>query len=341
MIALQIIGGFIGLVIVYLIVIIFFPIMKVSPQPVTKHITKKEVPKNRQTVNFYVEDTKIMGWFYKPEITNEAPCIILSHGFAGTMDMELEQYAVKFSATGFAVLLYDYRTFGQSVGTPRQVYCGRYQIQDLKAAILYAKKRPEVDDSKIFLWGTSAAAGYGISVAGQDDSIAGIIAQCGAYDHKEDNKIYMDRLGFGFFIKLFIHGQRDKGRSRFNLSPHTFPAYGKEGTTAMLTAPGIFEGIQKLAENSPDFKNDVCARLALLPHAPDPIERAKTVKCKVLVQVCKKDTVVSPNSHVRMVENLGENALVKNYDIGHFDIYFDEHFDKATDDQLEFLGKLV
>lgn len=42
-------------------------------------------------------------------------------------------------------------------------------------------------------------------------------------------------------LKLIVHAQRDKGRSRFGLSPHTILAVGRPGSAAMLTAPGSHE----------------------------------------------------------------------------------------------------
>jgi len=341
MIALIIISSLIGTILMYLIVVIFFPVLKVQPQPVKKNLGEQKIPKNRENIQYSVDGIKVAGWYYKPIKNANGACIIFSHGLCGTKDMGLEKYALKFSNEGYAVLLYDYRYFGDSSGKPRQLFGGIYQYNDLKGAISYARSRKDINENKIFLWGTSAGAGYGISVAGIDDKIAGVIAQCGAYNHKEDNKLYLDRLGMGFFLKLFVHGQRDKGRSRFGLSPHTFPAYGKEGTVAMLSGPGFFKGIQRLAENSSTFKNELCGRMAFLPHAPDPTESALSVKCEVLIQICTMDSLVSPNTHLQLVENLGEKAHVKKYPIDHFDIYFDADFDKATDDQLEFLNAII
>ncbi|MBI9049708.1 MAG: alpha/beta fold hydrolase [Anaerolineaceae bacterium] len=341
MIVLQILGSLIGLIILYLIVIIFFPVMKVAPQPMKTSTTKKEAPENREDIEYYVDDIMVSGWYYTPTKNANHACVIFSHGLCGTKDMELEKYAIKFTNEGYAVLLYDYRYFGESGGEPRQLFGGTYQYDDLKGAIKYARSRDDVDEDKIFLWGTSAGAGYGVSIASEDDKIAGVIAQCGAYDHKEDNQMYFDRLGIAYYLKLFIHGQRDKGRSRFGLSVHKFPAYGKEGTIAVMAGMGIYEGIQRLAENSTTFKNELCGRVALLPHAPDSTKRALEGKCKVMVLVCKNDMLVSPKTHIRMVENLGERAVVKKYDSGHFDIYFGDLFEKATNDQLDFFGNCI
>lgn len=337
----SVIGKLLGVILVYLVSIIFLPILKVKVQLISTSTQAKKAPECRETIEYEVKNTKVSGWFYKPETNDKNTCIIMSHGFGGTKDMALEKYALKFRGSGYSVLLYDYRYFGESGGSPRQLYSALDQIEDLKGAIGYVRSREDVRDDGIVLWGTSAGAAYGISVASEDKLIAGVIAQCGAFDHKEDSKLYIEREGMGFFMKLMMHAQRDKGRSRFGLSPHTFPAYGKPGTVAMLTAPGAFEGIAMLAKESVYFRNEMCARLAFMPHAPDPNILAKSIECPVQILVCEKDTLVSPKSHHRLVEVLGDKAYVKQYPIGHFDLYEGEGFRQSTDDQLEFLEMII
>ncbi len=334
----TVLGILLGLILLYLIVIIFFPVLKVDRQDIAISDRTLPAPQCRESLTFTVNGMKLSGWFYKADGKGARPCLIMSHGFGGTKDMALEKYALKYVESGCSVLLYDYRYFGESEGEPRQIYSALYQIEDLEGAIKYARSRTDVDANKIILWGTSAGANYGIIVASRDQSIAGIIAQCGSFDHKEDSKRYLEQEGIGFFMKLMMHGQRDKGRSRFGLSPHTFPAYGKPGTTAMLTSPEALEGMARLAKDSTTFRNEMCARLALMPHAEDPLKLAHKVKCKVQIFVCQHDTLVSPKSYVKLVENLGSKAEVISYPIGHFELYFDEHFEKAIEEQIRFVS---
>ena len=326
----------------YLVVVIFSPFLEVPKQPIPKRKTgdngRKSPPASRQDVQFQVDGQTIRAWLYLPkDVTGSVPCLIMNHGFGGTKDCILEQYALRFIEAGMAALTYDYRHFGESDGEPRQLYDVSYQLDDLRAAVEFARGRSEIDPEKVIIWGTSASGGYGFAIAAEDDRIAGVIAQCAGIDHEADSKIYMEREGWGWFLRLFIHAQRDKGRSRFGLEPHTIPIAGQPGTVAMLNAPGTFEGYAALMQESDTFENEVCARLLFMGHGRDPLEAAQDVQCPVLFLVCEHDNLVAPDSHVKAAQALGDKAVVKSYPIGHFDIYEGANFEAAVNEKIAFL----
>ena len=332
----------IGVVLAYLIAIIFAPILSVTAQPIRdpseKGEQRKTPPKYRYDVQFSAGDLGISAWLYLPkETTIPVPCVIISHGFGGTKDCIPDRYAVRFVEAGYAVLTYDYRYFGDSEGMPRQLFSTSCQLEDLRAAIEYARSRSEIDAENIVLWGTSASGGYGLIIAAEDVRVSAVIAECAAIDHKADSKMFIDREGLATFLRLLVHAQRDMGRSRFGLSPHTFPIVGRPGTTAMLTAPGAFDGYARLIQDSRTFKNEVCARLFFMAHGLDPVEAAKKVQCPTLFLACEQDNLVAPDSYKPAAKALGDRAQVKTYPIGHFDIYEGEHFEKAMSEMITFL----
>ena len=333
-------------ILVYLIVIIFFPVLSLPKQSFNKSKRqngRKQAPPSRQDVHFSIKGTMLSAWLYMPErrMTDPMPCVVMSTGFGGTKDCLLERYALRFNQAGYAVLTFDYRHFGESEGEPRQLFNVSTQLEDLKTAVAYARSRSEIDSEKIFIWGTSAAGGYGLSIAAEDKQIAGIISQCPGIDHDADSKLFMEREGIGTFIKLLLHAQRDKGRSRFGLSPHRIPIVGQPGTVAMLTAPGAYDGYSELLDESPTFRNEVCARLLLTPNKSDPNEAAKDVQCPVLFLFCEHDNLVSPNSHAKAAQALGDKVTVRSFPIGHFDIYEGDCFEQAVQEKLNFMNEIV
>ena len=350
MIILKIIGIVFGTLIIiiltYLIIVIFAPGFNVPKQPISiaessTSDTMDKGPSSRKDVSFTVEGSKVSAWLYLPLNTSSpVPCVVMNHGFGGIKDKVLESYALQFQEAGIAALAYDYRYFGESEGEPRQLFSIPAQLKDSAAAIDYARSIEEIDPDKIAIWGTSAGGGYGLVHAANDKKIVCAIAQCAALDREKDGKNFFKRVGIRSFLRLFMHAQRDKGRSRFGLSPHRIPIVGKPGTIAFLEAPGAFDGYSKLIAfyGTGNFINEVCAR-ALLTGAANPIDYAKDVRCPVLIQICEKDNLVSMDSALKTAKILGEYAEVKRYPIEHFEIYLGEHFEKSVDDQITFLKK--
>ena len=310
-------------------------------QPIFSENNTIHVPSCRQDIIFETGGLKLHGWLYLPENTHKhVACVVLAHGFCGTKDMLLEKYALRFVEAGYAALTFDYRHFGESEGNPRQLYSLTGQLDDIKAAVKFARLRDEIDADKIFIWGTSASGNYGILTAAEDQKIAGIIGQSPSLDHQADGKMILKRDGMPWFLKLIVNAQRDKGRARIGLSSHTLPVTGKPGTTAMLIGPGLYEGYQKITANSQTFKNEVCARLMLESHGPDLLKSAAKVNCPVLFHICENDNMTAPDSHYKIVEILKEKVKIVFNPIGHFDIYFGEYFEKSIREQIAFIKEI-
>ena len=340
--ALLVILIIVGFITGYLAVIIFSPILSVRDQIIRKETYDKSLPGCRYDITIAINDTFLSAWLYLPDnISRPVPCVILSTGFGGTKDVLLESYALRFVENGLAAITYDYRYFGASGGEPRQLFNGIKQQEDLRTAINYAREHEQIDSDSIILWSVSAAGRYGINAASVDSKIAGVITQCPSLDHAMDDRLIFQREGIWFFIKLFMHAQRDKGRSRFGLSPHYVPIVGKPHTMALMTAPGALEGYENLIVVSKYFVNGICARSLLMLQGPDVIKTAHNVKCQVLIIVAEHDTTVSPDSYKRVAGILGDNATIIKFPVGHFDLYTGEFFEKAINAQLNFIKKII
>jgi dienelactone hydrolase len=343
MVVLLVLGIIIGVIILYLAIVTFAPGFTVPRQPLgePKDVGEeefKEPPPFRTDVTFEVKETKISAWLYLPEdLSTPVPCIIMGQGFGGTKDILLERYAIRYRNAGYAVLVFDYRHFGTSEGEPRQLMYISYQLDDYRAAIEYARGRKEIDPDKVVVWGTSASGGYGIFLAAEDKRIAGVVSQCPGLDHKASEQMFLEKLGIGHMLKLFVHGQRDMMRARLGLSPHKIPLVGKPGTMAFLPVAEAYEGYSKIV--SKHFVNEVCARIVLRAHGFDPVKHIQNVGCPVLIQICDYDKLAPLRPET--VAELIKYAEMKRYPIGHFDIYEGENYERAVSNQLEFFEKIL
>lgn len=114
----------------------------------------------REDVTFTVGASgkdRISAWFYRPTSDGPVPVLVMAHGLGAVKTMRLDAYAERFSAAGYACLVFDYRNFGDSEGQPRQLLDIKMQLEDWSAAVAYAHTLPGVDKSRITLWGTSLA----------------------------------------------------------------------------------------------------------------------------------------------------------------------------------------
>ncbi|MFB0517408.1 MAG: alpha/beta hydrolase, partial [Candidatus Neomarinimicrobiota bacterium] len=146
-----VIGATVGVLFVFLSVVTFSPGFKVPRQPIKKaprqapHLDAPP-PATRKDVRFEVNGTSISAWLYLPEdVTAPVPGIVMAHGLGGTKDFLLEPYAIRYTEAGYAVLTFDYRFFGASGGEPRQLLSIPHQLEDLAAAVAYARSLEEVD----------------------------------------------------------------------------------------------------------------------------------------------------------------------------------------------------
>ena len=338
---LQGIGILIGVFVVYLLIVALIPGISVPKQELQKSertdgVVDIAASYRRKDVTFDVKGTPVSAWLYFPDdLSSQVPCVVMGHGAGGTKDMGLESYALRFVEAGFAALLFDYRHFGRSGGEPRQLLWIPYQLEDYSGAVEYARGRDEIDPAKIALWGTSCSGGHVIVRAAKDQRIACVVAQCPGLDGLASSLMAFKRGGNNY--RTIIHAQRDMVRSYLRLSPHKIPIIGKPGSIACLTAPDAADAFGRLLPE--DFVNEVCARIVIRGDKYRPVKKAHRVRCPVLLQICEDDFFTPMSAANETEKKLGEYAEVKHYPIGHFDIYFGEHFEKSVSDQLEFLRR--
>jgi uncharacterized protein len=138
----------------------------------------------KTVVRFPAEgDIELSAWLFVPDHQAAPyPAITMAHGYAGTKYHGIEPMAEAFAEAGFVVLLHDHRGFGDSGGEPRQDVNPWQQIIDWRRAISYLQNRPEVDENRIGLWGTSFAGGHAIVLGATDRRLKAVVAQVPTID---------------------------------------------------------------------------------------------------------------------------------------------------------------
>jgi dienelactone hydrolase len=172
-------------------------------------------------------------WLFLPEGDGIRPAITMAHGFGGTREHGLERFAQAFGAAGFVVLVHDHRNFGMSGGHLRGDIDPWQQIADWRRAISYLKSRPEVDPTRIGLWGTSYAGGHALVLGATDRRLCCVVAQVPTI-RSERRPIYRT-LSFSISAPEAKWLNRSVGPIRYPL-PRTLRGLKHEQTSQQLVA---------------------------------------------------------------------------------------------------------
>jgi fermentation-respiration switch protein FrsA (DUF1100 family) len=132
----------------------------------------------REDVDFLSEGVILRAWLYLPEGAGPFPAIALGHGFTGIKDGFLHHdYPGFFAAAGFAALAFDYPNSGESAGDLRGELDPIAQQRAYRDAITYLIDRPEVDEERIGIWGTSYGGGHVLTVGAIDRRVRCVVSQ--------------------------------------------------------------------------------------------------------------------------------------------------------------------
>ena len=289
----------------------------------------------REDIRFASGEGECAGWLYgPPEGDERVPCIVLAHGFGTVKEGRLDAYAERFAAAGYAVLVFDYRHFGESSGEPRQLVSIGRQHRDWRAAVEHARGLAGVDSDRIAVWGTSYSGGHVIAIAAADPRIAAAIAQT---PHTSGIATFRS-AGIGPSNRLALASLRDLGRAVTGREPRMIPVVAAPGERGAMTSPDALPGMAALYPPGFEWRNEFAPRAALRTGFYFPGRRARRIRCPLLVQVMTDD-VVTPAAPARRAARAAPRGELKEYPGGHFDVYVGDPFEAVVADQVEFLAR--
>jgi pimeloyl-ACP methyl ester carboxylesterase len=284
--------------------------------------------------DFYSQGVLCRGDLYVPNGSHSPPIVIMAHGFASERAFRLPAYAEKFAQAGLAVYLFDYRTFGDSHGEPRQLVDHRRHIQDWKAAIEHVRSMPDINVEKIALWGTSYSAGHVIACAARNPNIAAINIQVPFVD----SFTTLRKFGTKYILQATPNAIRDIFRTITFRSPHYIKVISPPDEFAALNTAESLPGYQTIIPEVSGWENKCPARVAFTFPFYRPITSAAQVKCPALVMLAENDSLSDTKSVERAARKMPNSTLIR-YPYGHFDIYHGEPFEQAVELQTTFLVK--
>ncbi|MEZ0578411.1 alpha/beta hydrolase [Nocardioides sp. MH1] len=275
-----------------------------------------------QTLTFTSDGTTCEAWHFAAEhdgLATDAgrPVVVMAHGLGGTRDSGLEPFARGFAAAGLDVLLFDYRGFGGSGGSPRQTVSLEGQLTDYRAAMTAAAALPDVDPDRIVLWGVSLAGGHVLRAAADRADVAAVVALVPMVDGVAAAVHAKATHSTSELLRATGRGIRGRVAARAGRGPVMIPVVARPGEVGALTLPGALEDYLSIA--GPTWRNEIAADVALELGSRKPLAAAARVACPLLVQIADFDQSAPPHAAAKAA--FKGRAEVRHYPCDHFDVF--------------------
>ncbi|MFZ4481745.1 MAG: alpha/beta hydrolase [Rhodoferax sp.] len=292
----------------------------------------------RQDISFSSHGLRCAAWFYPVPGVTPSALIIMAHGLGATRELGLDAYALRFQAAGFGVLVFDYRHYGESEGEPRELMSIGKQLDDWRAAITFGKALPNIDPTRVAIWGSSFGGGHVMRLASEALGVAAAVSQV-PFSNGLASTLAIPTVTA---LRITLNALIDLVRQLLGLSPRYIGLVGRPGDVAMMTAADCSEGYMKLVPPellaSGAWRNRMSARAGLVLPMYMPGRRAAKIAIPIFFAIAEKDTI-APAAPTHAIAKRVARAEVKSYPNGHFDYYSGKGFDQIVSDELEFLTR--
>lgn len=288
-----------------------------------------------QLLEFDSDGQACRGVLQLPEGDGESPVVILCTGFGGTQDTPaIRAAAATFARAGIAAFTFDYRRFGVSDGSPRQVIDLVDQRADINAAVEFVARQPRIDPQRMALWGTSLGGGHVVVVGAQRPDIAAVIAQVpfNGFPRRVESRSTAATL------RLLGAMALDRVRGYLHRPPRYVPAVGGPDTVAVMSSTAAELAVSSL--DSATWRNEVAPRVLFDMMRYHPASVAGALTAPLLVCGARND-LESPAEKVEELVRAAPDGRLIWYPIRHFDVYTPGIREGVLADQVAFLHEVL
>ncbi|ADJ15451.1 alpha/beta hydrolase [Halalkalicoccus jeotgali] len=295
-------------------------------------------------VSFMSEGTRCAASLYRPYESSstsaiDPPIVVMANGFGLPRNAGLPAFAEHFAGRGIAVLLFDYRSLGESDGEPRNVAVPFGQIADWQAAVRYARIIDGVDGGRLGVYGFSLGGGGALITAARED-VDAYVGRTPILDGARTIAYFVRQLGPAYGLRTTVAGLRDLGRKYTGREPYYIPIWGVyPDELPALAPPGSKEGHEALVGTaaSDEEVNRCAARAFLTFGLYRPITSAHRVNCPALVIEGATDTIAPKSAIAATVARLPDMRHIT-IEADHFGA-FDESFEEVVEREGTFLER--
>lgn len=288
----------------------------------------------RLDLRFPCGSVRCAGWLYLPAGSGRPPVVVMGHGFSGTRDVGMPVFARAFASRGIAAFAFDYRCFGASGGSPRQLIDPWQQLDDWRAALAFVRTRAEVDTGRLAIWGTSMGGGLVIVIGAEDPDVSAIVAQVPSVD--TDVEPTGPRVSLGWGVRLLFTAWADLARSVFTGDALMIPAFAPPGEFGMISDDEAYADIELLRVSGSTWRNEIAARSILTFDEYNPADSWDGIQVPTLLLGTERDRL-APFEAVRGFAAANPHVTLETFEGGHFDVYLPPTSDAAAELEADFL----
>lgn len=302
--------------------------------------TPERLAVQRNDFEFDSNGDTVRAWYYPARNHTlagpaGAPAVVLAHGFSLTKDCGLEPYAARFAEAGMHAVVFDYRGWGASDGTPRDVVRLRDQLVDYHAALAATRGLDDVDPARVAVWGTSYSGGTAVVCAAEDGNVAAVVAQVPNLDNLATARFLATRIPLVSMIRLGARLARDVAAAALGRKPVYVTSIGRPGDFAAYVSDESMSQVDHIA--GPTWNNRVALRDFVRLPLLRPVNYLGRLPCRIQLHACTRDDLTPSRPTIAAAQRLGDRAELVCYDAGHFGIYVGVDRSRALDSQTTFL----
>lgn len=277
----------------------------------------------RRDVTFVSQGLKLAAWYYVPKNLKpdeKRPAIVMAHGFSAPKEALLQNFADRFAAAGFVVLVFDYRYLGASEGEPRnQIFPGE-QIEDYKNAITWAQLQKEINPERIGVWGTSYSGAHVLHLAAFDRRVKAVVSQVMLVDGPA-NAARLNRADNLPLVAGFL--AQDRAQRYTSGKINYLPVVAPEGQPSALPTPESYDFFMKVvASSAPRWENRVTLESMEKFLEYNPAANIHRISPTPLLMVVAEDDRLTPTDlAIEAYQRAREPKKLVMFRGGHFNAY--------------------
>jgi fermentation-respiration switch protein FrsA (DUF1100 family) len=279
-----------------------------------------------ERVTFASDGIEIVGDLrVPPDTSGPLPALVFTGPFTGVRDQVVGTYADQLAEAGYVTLAFDHRNFGESGGSPRQHEDSQAKVHDLRDAVTFLSRRPEVEADKIGVVGICLGGGYAVRAAAFDRRVAAVASVAGAFNSPA---WFRDQMGAAAYQATIAELAREYADD----PDRRIPAVAKEGIAGMAgDEPYAYYGTDR--GHTASWRNEVTAYSVFTLLTFNTLGAASFVApTPLLIVHGRKDDYCSPEGAQAAFDAAGEPKRIVWLDTtNHIDLY----------DQQQYVGRAV